>query len=84
MTCNVYDSARVGDESVIPPCMSDLLDVVICVGRVTDDDDVVDVGEVNSDHEDIGGDDDLATILFLHEFSCLEVVVWPVQGIIHL
>ena len=64
--------------------MSNLLKVVVCVGRVTDDDDIVDVGEVNSNHEDISGNDDSATVLFAHELSCLEVVVWPVQGIVRV
>lgn len=48
--------------------------------RVTDDDDVVDIGKIDADHEDISGDDDSAAILLPHELPSPGVIVRPVQG----
>jgi len=83
VACDVHDPTRVGDKGAISPHPSDLLKVVVSVRRVTDDDDIINIREVNSDHEDVGGNDDPAAVLFPHELPCPKVVVRPVQRIIH-
>ena len=80
---DVGDSAGVGDEGTISPCTSNLLDVVVGVGRVADNDDIINIGEVDSNHEDIGSDNDPAAVLFPHEPPRPKAVVWPVQGAAH-
>jgi len=68
---------------MIPTRTSDLLKIVVGVGRVADNDDIVDIREIDAHHEDISGDDDTAAIWFPHEFPGSEVIVVPVQRVIH-
>ena len=80
---DVRDPARVWNESVISPRASDFLNVVVGVGGGTNDNNIIDIRKVNSNHEDIGCNDDTAAIAFSHKLPCPEVVVWPVQGVVH-
>ena len=72
----------VWNKAAIPPCTTNLLKVVICVGGVTNDDDVVNVRKVHANHQDVGRDDDSTTIRSPHQVSCLGVVIWPVECVV--
>ena len=53
-------------------------------GGGTNENNIIDIWKVNFNHEDIGHNNDAAAIVFLHKLPCPEVVVWPVQSIVHL
>jgi hypothetical protein len=59
------------------------LKIVVHIGGMTDYNHIVDIWEVNTNHQDIGCDDDPATIRLAHQLSSLEVIIWPVKCVIH-
>ena len=50
---------------------------------MTNNDDLVDVQKVHTNHQDISRNDDSTAIAFSHQLSSLEVVIRPVERVIH-
>ena len=83
MGSDTHDPTWVRNEGVISSRASDLLDVIVWVRRLANNDDVVDIREVDPNHEDVCGNDYSTPIWTPHELPCLMIVLWPVQGVIH-
>ena len=70
------------DKGAIPSCPPDLLKVVVHIGGMTNDNDIVDIWKVHANHQYIHHNDDSTTVRFLHQRLCFEVVIWPVEHIV--